>query len=224
MNAIDASTSSARMTCGHTFHFGCMATWANTNPSCPLCRHRFEETDAIQHPNLDPILDDNGQSRLRIITGGYGRTGVQDLLNSFIDTPPTFRPTIESRRVTLDDLYGARRELLCPRIRRELDRRYRDRPLEDVDYTSPDTIDIDMVTEHSNVSRETAERYLAYFKGDVVETIMCFASSSNDLPIPEFRTRERPTLEEPYVSRDIHNRIGTTSLTCTFYDEGYETS
>jgi hypothetical protein len=81
-----------------------------------------------------------------------------------------------------------------------------------------------MVTEHSNVSRETAERYLAYFKGDVVETIMCFASSSNDLPIPEFRTRERPTLEEPYVSRDIHNRIGTTSLTCTFYDEGYETS
>ncbi len=227
MNAIDASTSSARMTCGHSFHFGCVATWANTNPSCPLCRHSFGETEAIQRPEPEPILDENGMSRLRIITQGLGGTGRQ----SFLDYVLTSRPqnflldsvlnrTTESRRVTLEDMYGSRRELLRPRIRRELEERYRRRPLED----GPDTIDIDMIVEHTDVSRETAERYLAYFKGDVAETIMCFATSSDERPIPEFQPRDRPALDEEYVSRDIHNRVGTSAITCTFYDDGYETA
>jgi len=229
MNAIDASTSSARMVCGHSFHFGCVATWATTNPSCPLCRHSFGETEAIQRPEPEPILDENGDSRLRIITQGLGRQSFLDYVltsrpqNFLLDS--VLRPTIQSRRVTLEDLYGTRREMLRPRIRRELEERYRRRPLEDVNYNGPDTIDIEMVMEHTDVSRETAERYLAYFKGDVAETIMCFATSSDNNPIPEFRDREdRPALEEPYETRDIHNRIGTTSLTCTFYDDGYETA
>ena len=227
MNAIDVSTSSARMTCGHTFHFGCMATWATTNPSCPLCRRSLDQTESIQRPEPDadsPFeYDEMGHTRLRIITqgtGGTGRLGIQELLDSF-ESP---RTTIESRRVTLEDLYGPRRELLRPRIRRELEERYRRRPLEDFDYSGADLIDIEMVMEHTHASRETAERYLAYFKGDVVETIMCFVSSSDDLPIPQFQSRERPALEEPYVSRDIHTRTGTSALTCTFYDEGYETA
>ena len=235
MNAIDASTSSARMTCGHTFHFGCVATWANTNPSCPLCRHSFGETETIQRrePESPFEYDENGFTRLRIITQGLGGTGQRGMMDAILTSRPqnylldsvlNHRPTIESRRVTLEDLYGPRREMLRPRIRRELEERYRRRPLDDVNYDGPDTIDIDMVMEHTDVSRETAERYLAYFKGDVVETIMCFASSSDNFPIPEFREHERPALEEPYVSRAINHRGMTTCLTCTFYDDGYETA
>jgi hypothetical protein len=192
-----------------------MATWANTNPSCPLCRHSFGETEAIQRPELESILDENGQSRLRIITQGLGGTGARGMIESLVGSPRNF---------LLDSVLGPRREMMRPRIRRELEERYRRRPLEDVNYDGPDTVDIEMVMDHTDVSYQTAERYLAYFKGDVVETIMCFATSSDDLPIPEFQARERPASEEPYVSRDIHNRIGTTSLTCTYYDDGYETS
>lgn len=236
MNAIDESTSSARMTCGHTFHFGCMATWANTNPSCPLCRHSFGETEAIQRsePESPFEYDENGFTRLRTIMQGVGgtgaRTGIEPIIplpspNYLLDRVLNPRPTVQSRRLTAEEVFGYRREMMRPRIRRELEERYRRRPLEDVTYDGPDRLEIEMIMEHAEISRETAERYLAYHKGDVVETIMCFLTSSDDFPIPEFQPRDdRPALEESYVSRDIHNRTGTTSLTCTYYDDGYETA
>jgi hypothetical protein len=42
-DVIDETTSCTRTTCGHTFHFGCLATWTTKAQSCPLCRHTFDE-------------------------------------------------------------------------------------------------------------------------------------------------------------------------------------
>lgn len=210
--AITETTSSARMTCGHTFHFGCLATWATTAQTCPMCRHEFGETETVEKPH-EEVAD---YRNLWINTAvGMGRTGtIQSMLNA-LDASP-----IEGRSDT-NSSFG-RRQMWRPRIRRELEARYARRDPEDYpDGTDP--IDIELVMEQANVSRETAERYLAYHKGDVVETVMCFLSSDDDRPIPDFRPDpSRPALSEPYVSRNIVSRTGITALTTQLYDDGYE--
>ena len=192
------------MTCGHTFHFGCLATWATTAQTCPMCRHAFGETETIER--VEPDV------RLWIDTaiGGTGRT-------------ETIRSMYEALATETHQSFG-RRAMWRPRIRRELEQRYRDRPLEDVNYDGPDRLEIDLIVEQTQVSRETAERYLAYHNGDVVETVMCFLASDDDYPIPDFRPRERPTLSESYVPRDITHRVGVTALTMNPMHDGYESS
>jgi len=202
--AISETTSSARMTCGHTFHFGCLATWATTAQTCPMCRHTFGATEATEkiQPDVRIWVD--------TAVAGTGRSyTIQEMYNTLSNTS---HPSL------------GRRSMWRPRIRRELEQRYRDRPLEDVNYDGPDRLEVELIMEHTNVSRQTAERYLAYHNGDVVETVMCFLTSNDDNPIPEFRRRERPALSEPYVPRDITHRVGVTALTVNSVHDGYESS
>lgn len=57
LEAIAEGTSSARTSCGHTFHFGCLATWAGKNTSCPLCRQAFTESDTPKPPEPGVLWD-----------------------------------------------------------------------------------------------------------------------------------------------------------------------
>jgi NACalpha-BTF3-like transcription factor len=169
-----------------------------------MCRHTFGATEATERiqPDVRIWVD--------TAVAGTGRSyTVQDMYNTLAeeDTHPSF----------------GRRAMWRPRIRRELEQRYRDRPAEEYP-TGTDPIDIDLIVEQTQVSRETAQRYLAYHNGDVVETVMCFLASDDDYPIPEFRRRERPALSEPYVPRDITQRVGVTALTVNSVHDGYESS
>jgi hypothetical protein len=82
-----------------------------------------------------------------------------------------------------------------------------------------DPIDVEFVMEFTHVTRRRAESYLRFFR-DPIETVMCLMHPCDDDPIPDFRERERPPLEEPYVSRYTGNRNSTG----TDYRDGYESA
>ena len=56
-DAINASTGSTTTSCGHTFHFRCLANWSiqkiqtASHQNCPLCRHEMVESERL--PELD---------------------------------------------------------------------------------------------------------------------------------------------------------------------------
>ncbi len=74
--------------------------------------------------------------------------------------------------------------------------------------------DIGLVATQANVSHEVAERYLRYYHGDIVDTLV-YLTEHKDLPIPPFRRRNRHPLVEPYVSPIIVERVRGL-------DDGYE--
>lgn len=74
--------------------------------------------------------------------------------------------------------------------------------------------DIGLVATQANVSHEVAERYLRYYHGDIVDTLL-YLTEHKDLPIPPFRRRNRHPLAEPYVSPIIVERVHGL-------DDGYE--
>jgi hypothetical protein len=45
---IDERTGSARLSCGHLYHFGCLARWVLKNQNCPYCRHQTNAYETIQ--------------------------------------------------------------------------------------------------------------------------------------------------------------------------------
>ena len=82
-----------------------------------------------------------------------------------------------------------------------------------------DPIDVEFVMEFTHVTQRRAEAYLRFFR-DPVETVVCLMHPCDDDPIPDFRERERPPLEEPYVSRYTGNR----NPHGTDYRDGYESA
>ncbi len=44
---IDERTGSARLSCGHVYHFGCLARWVLKNKTCPYCRHQTNAYETI---------------------------------------------------------------------------------------------------------------------------------------------------------------------------------
>jgi hypothetical protein len=48
---IDEGTGSARLSCGHLYHFGCLARWVLKNKTCPYCRHETNAYETIQEDN-----------------------------------------------------------------------------------------------------------------------------------------------------------------------------
>jgi len=58
-DAINASTGSTTTSCGHTFHFRCLAHWsiqkiqAADHQNCPLCRHEMVESERLPEPADD---------------------------------------------------------------------------------------------------------------------------------------------------------------------------
>jgi hypothetical protein len=46
--AIDERTGSATLSCGHIYHFGCLARWILKTQTCPYCRHETNAFETIQ--------------------------------------------------------------------------------------------------------------------------------------------------------------------------------
>lgn len=44
---INERTGSATLSCGHLFHFGCLARWILKNQTCPYCRHSANAFETI---------------------------------------------------------------------------------------------------------------------------------------------------------------------------------
>ena len=64
-DTINASTGSTTTSCGHTFHFRCLAHWsiqkiqAADHQNCPLCRHEMVESERLPEPVEDEDEDDD---------------------------------------------------------------------------------------------------------------------------------------------------------------------
>ncbi len=83
--SIDEGTGSARLSCNHLFHFGCLARWVLKNQTCPYCRHQTNryETIAEDESEDSTVSDAESQSivedvRLRWIRVGPGHWRVFD--------------------------------------------------------------------------------------------------------------------------------------------------
>lgn len=183
-NAINESSGSVRTSCNHTFHFGCLATWASQSQSCPLCRKGLNESEHVQE---------------------LSRPAVPPPHVFPADLPPSFRNLAErlmeghghvSRAFARDSAFG-RTRLWTPRIREELRNLYATIPEHSADS------DVAFVVHHAQVPEITALKYLLYFNRDPIETVICFVTS-DVLPIPAFRPRDRGP-EEEYVPRRVYN-------------------
>lgn len=224
---IDATTSSARTSCGHTFHFGCLATWSRTKSNCPLCRGALVETDAVQE--LEPpqsflqmldgaerILPRPGWIRESVFRDAfslpfYHPQRVQRLLGT--DVPASIHAFLDGERPVW-------RRTLNDRLREM----YAARSLEEHTHDVPDPVDVRFVAEYGCLPLETARAYLAFHGNDPIETALYLLRQTQDRPVPFFKPRDRPVSEEPYVSRNIADRTGTTTLTLQLHDNGYESA
>jgi hypothetical protein len=199
--AIEATTSSVRTSCGHHFHFGCLATWSKTKPTCPMCRQAFTETETPDW-TTSPML--------------------MEMINSSI--PPA--DVEEWERVTFRNRYTVMTSSLPIRgaVRRvyqeELEQRRALRPVEWSVVEGLDPVDIAFVVEKAGLEAERAKAYLAFYKNPV-DVIML--TMEDPFHIPIFRDRERGS-SEPYVRRDISQRTATTALTLTLHDDGYDSA
>ena len=83
---IDEGTGSARLSCGHLYHFGCLARWVLKNKTCPYCRHETNPYETIQEDNESDdeseSMDDESQTieqpSLRWIRVGPGHWRIFD--------------------------------------------------------------------------------------------------------------------------------------------------
>ena len=63
LEKVDETTGSATLSCGHLFHFGCLARWILKNETCPYCRHQTNAFESIQESDDEETLsDDESQS------------------------------------------------------------------------------------------------------------------------------------------------------------------
>ncbi len=125
--------------------------------------------------------------------GGYGREigqYVQQIITMTASRPPFL---LTSNRLNLEQLAS---------------RHYAEVPLEE--FTGEiEERDIQLVMEQGDVSHEIAERYLRYYHGDIVDTLMCLTENPA-LPIPPFRRRLRQQPPPPYEKRTIKDRLITS--------------
>ena len=174
-----------------------------------MCRQAFTESETpdwtreswdIPRPGTTSYLtgmdDFDGADRFRILTESTGGVG---------------------RNFMIDSILG-RRGAWGRALREHLRTRMNARPIEQVPHEGVDPINIEFIMEYAMVTRRRAEAYLRFF-GDPVETVLCLAVPGED-PIPDFRERERPPLEMPYVSRYTRNRNATSAES----REGYESA
>lgn len=230
MNAIDETTSSARTSCGHTFHFGCLATWATRNANCPLCRAALGETDQVQRLTPESSFMPMFEGSERVHTAENWRW--QTMMSSLprLDTlalsayTPRFRELLQGEGWRHNFAVDMMRRGSSRQWRRALESHlqtlYTERPLERIPFGEElDPIAVEFVMEITHVTQRRAEAYLRFFR-DPVETVVCLMHPCDDDPIPDFQERERPPLTEPYVSRYTGNRNSAR----TGYRDGYESA
>lgn len=201
MSAIDDTTSSARTSCRHSFHFGCLATWSRKNTSCPLCRTTFTETDAPQ----------------QLLPGFRNYLEVPPIQLQFPNPDRVTQILGEEIRPMAEFLHDTSSPVWRRTMNALLRAKYRTTPLEEYD-----TVDVNFVAHYGCIPLGTAKAYLRYYNNDPIETLLFLMGNTETLPIPEFKQRDRPVAEEPYISRDIGHRVGTTALTCQSDHDGYE--
>jgi hypothetical protein len=93
LSAIGADTSSTTTSCGHSFHFDCIAKWSRTSSACPLCRQTFTKNT--------PYVDVQ-----------YSRPTIE-----------SYRPIIMSGRVNPDEHAGRWEAYLRRKLQERYDRR-----------------------------------------------------------------------------------------------------
>ena len=200
--AIEATTSSVRTSCGHDFHFGCLATWSKTKPTCPLCRQAFTESETPDWTNspmlMEPINSSFSGADLAV---GWDRNEFRNRYTVMTSTLPI-------------------RAAVRRAFQEELEQRRALRPAEWSVVEGLDPVDTAFVVEKAGLEAERAKAYLAFYKNPI-DVIML--TMEDPFHIPIFRDRERGS-SEPYVRRDISQRTGTTALTLTLHDDGYDSA
>lgn len=56
-DSVNASTGSTALSCGHTFHFTCIASWLSTTSSCPCCRKVPGLMESLSYSQAERELD-----------------------------------------------------------------------------------------------------------------------------------------------------------------------
>lgn len=180
------------------------AIQGNTNISTTECGHSFHHQCLYKwnrtHTNCPLCRKEFGDVEPER-QFGFGRMSViEEMLNLM---------NIE-QRITI---------MTSPRagIQQVARRHYEQVPIEE--YTGEiEERDIQLVAQQSEVSHETARRYLRYYGGDIVNTIMYLIEYKEDMLIPPFRRRDRG-VPEPYEQRTVRDRWVSSRR-----DDGYESA
>lgn len=177
MEHIEEDANISKTSCGHPFHFECLYRWHRTNTTCPLCRKDF---GGRQEEAFDYFT---GIPPFVIpAQPGTGRSSMIDLVFPPLD--------LSFRRNLVNEVTRINEQVPIEEYTGEIEER-----------------DIQLIMRQvPDVSRQTAEAYLRYYGGDLVETIL-YLNDHKDMPIPRFRRRDRPNPTEPYVSPLIFDRI-----------------
>lgn len=201
--AIEATTSSVRTSCGHHFHFACLATWSKTKSSCPMCRQAFTETETPDWTTSSMIMEPiNSSFSGADLAEGWQRVEFRNRYTVMTSTLP---------------IRGAVRRV----YQEELEQRRALRPLEWSVVEGLDPVDIAFVVEKAGLEAERAKAYLAFYKNPV-DVIML--TMEDPFHIPIFRDRERGS-GGPYVSRNLADRMLITPQSLQQQeDRGYTSS
>lgn len=62
LESITQTTGQANLSCGHVFHFGCLARWILTHNTCPYCRHETNQYESIQENENEEEEDDEDET------------------------------------------------------------------------------------------------------------------------------------------------------------------
>ncbi len=200
--AIEATTSSVRTSCGHHFHFACLATWSKTKSSCPMCRQAFTETETPDWTTSPMLMEMINSSMPRPADPDWDFATVRHRYTVMTSTLP-IRSAV--RRV----------------YQEELEQRRALRPVEWSVVEGLDPVDIAFVVEKAGLEAERAKAYLAFYKNPI-DVIML--TMEDPFHIPIFRDRERGS-GGPYVSRNLADRMIITPQSLQQQeDRGYSSS
>ena len=85
-DTINEQTGKVVMSCKHSFHLSCIATWLQTKESCPCCRSKTGEKEKVAKATLMSALSGSRSRDLwEEVLGSMNRTSVQIGLNEYRD-------------------------------------------------------------------------------------------------------------------------------------------
>lgn len=79
LELIDERTGSATLSCGHIYHFGCLARWILKTQTCPYCRHEtntfetiHQDTESDTESEYENTIASENEPSLRWVRVGPG--------------------------------------------------------------------------------------------------------------------------------------------------------
>lgn len=170
----------------------CMdAIEGNTNISTTACGHTFHHQCLYnwhrRHTNCPLCRKEFGHFEEQY--GGYGQA-IAQYVQQVITMSASPHFLLRPARLDLAHLVS---------------RHYAEVPVEE--FTGEiEERDITLVMDQTGVSHELAERYLRYYRGDIVNAIMVLCDHPQ-MPIPPFRRRIREPVPEPYEQKLVRDRV-----------------